>query len=69
MSRREGKSDEETKVEVKNFPVAHVSRRRGVIESKDFRARGTVTSLKEVGRSGIPSIAESWLEEQACRLL
>lgn len=62
MSRRESKLDEETKVEVNKFPVDFVSRRRGVIESKDFS--GTVTSLKEVGRVGIPSTAESWLEEQ-----
>jgi hypothetical protein len=61
MSRRAGKSEEETKVEVKKFLVHLVSRRRGITESKDFRACGTVTSLKEVRRAQIPSAAESWL--------
>lgn len=38
--------------------------RRSITESKDSRARGSAISLKEVGRVGIPSIAESWLEEK-----
>lgn len=42
---------------------------RGVSESRDFRARGTVTGLKEAGRVGIPRTAESWMEEQACLFL
>lgn len=49
--------------------MALVSRRRGIIESKDFGAGGTVTSLKEVGRVSIPRTAESWLEDQACLFL
>lgn len=69
MGRRAGKSDVETKVEVKKFPVDPVSRRRGVTESKDFRARETVTGLKGVGRVGILGTAESWLEEQVCLFL
>lgn len=50
MSRRAGKLEEEIKVEVKKFFVYFVFRRRGIIESKDFRVCGIVISLKEVRR-------------------